>query len=390
MIAMAHSPTGDATPIHPQRGFLPAADPLTILPAAFARWEGIARHLPKLLAAGRVRSELQSLPILPTSSLNAPDALERAMMLLSYFGHAYVWGDSPPADRIPAGIAVPWHAVAQQLGRPPVLSYASYALHNWRRLDPLGPIALGNIILLQNFLAGQDEEWFILVHVEIEAHAAAALAALSPAQSAAAQGRATDLESHLRTIAAALGEMNRTLSRMPERCDPYIYYNRVRPYLYGWKDQPALPDGLIYEGVADYAGQPQKFRGETGAQSSIIPALDAALGIAHRSDPLREYLSEMRDYMPPAHRRFVESIEAKPSVRDYVLAHPQPSLSEAYNLCVSLIERFRQTHLEYAASYIHRQSQRSDANPNAVGTGGTPFMPYLKKHRDESTQSLIT
>ncbi len=45
------------------------------------------------------------------------------------------------------------------LGRPPVLSYASYALDNWRRIDRKNPIDLGNIALLQNFLGGQDEEY---------------------------------------------------------------------------------------------------------------------------------------------------------------------------------------------------------------------------------------
>ena len=40
------------------------------------------------------------------------------------------------------------------------------------------PIELGNIALLQNFLGGMDEEWFILVHVDIEARAGSALAGM--------------------------------------------------------------------------------------------------------------------------------------------------------------------------------------------------------------------
>src|SRR5207244_5215542 len=117
----------------------------------------------------------------------------------------------------------------------------------------------------------------------------------------------------------ALEKMHATMSRMPEFCDPYIYYNRVRPYIHGWKNQPALSQGLIYEGVAEYRGRPQQFRGETGAQSSIVPALDAVLNISHKNDPLREYLMEMRQYMPPAHRAFIEHLEAGPSVRKFVL-----------------------------------------------------------------------
>ena len=37
---------------------------------------------------------------------------------------------------------------------------------------PIGPIALGNIDTIQDFVHLYDEHWFILVHVEIEALAA--------------------------------------------------------------------------------------------------------------------------------------------------------------------------------------------------------------------------
>jgi indoleamine 2,3-dioxygenase len=295
------------------------------------------------------------------------------------------------ADRIPAPLAVPWHTAARRLGRPPVLSYASYALDNWRRVDPAGPIALGNIALLQNFLGGVDEEWFVLVHVEIEARAAPALVAIRAAQRGVAEDRPADVAHQLGAIADALRRMHATLLRMPERCDPYIYFNRVRPYIHGWKDQPALPNGLVYEGVAAWGGRPRRFRGETGAQSSIVPALDAALGIEHRPDPLRPYLEEMRRYTPPEHRAFVEAIERGPSIRRHVLdrAPGHPGLREAYNACVRGLAEFRSLHLDYAASYIHRQAQRSPANPTGVGTGGTPFMPYLSKHRDETLEHEV-
>ena len=355
-----------------RRGFLPATDPLVHLPAAFEPWERIAADLSKRLAARTVRRALAQLPACDTAELRAQPELERAMLLLSFFGHAYVWGETPPPRSLPAPVAVPWHEVAACLGRPPVLSYASYALHNWRRLDPQGPVALGNLALLQNFLGGVDEEWFVLLHVEIEAKAAPAIATLAqPSPS-------------LPVIAAALGEMNATLQRMPERCDPYIYYSRVRPYIHGWKDQPALPGGLIYEGVSD---RPQRLRGETGAQSSVVPALDAALAIEHKPDVLRDYLREMREYMPLAHRAFVEGIEQGPSLRRVALE--DPSLREAYNACVRGLEEFRAKHFEYAARYIHQQAQRDSANPTEIGTGGTPFMPYLGKHLSETIEHLL-
>src|SRR6185436_16702593 len=157
---------------------------------------------------------------------------------------------------------------------------------------------------------------------------------------------------------------------MPERCDPYIYFHRVRPYIHGWKNHPDLPNGVIYDGVEAYGCQPQQFRGETGAQSAIVPALDAMLGVSHEEDILRTYLMEMRTYMPPAHRAFIESLEARGSVRRFVQGCGISGLTEAYNTCVAGLERFRSLHLEYAAAYIFRQAQTDRRNPHAVGTGG--------------------
>jgi len=372
-----------------ERGFLPVQDPARELPAELRRWDEIAAELPKLLAAGRARAALSALPVLDPATLSSGAPLRRAMMVLSYFGHAYVWGGAEPEGVIPAPIAVPWCAVAARLGRPPVLSYASYALDNWRRLDPSGPLELDNLAILQNFLGGADEDWFILVHLEIEARAARVLRELGPASSCAAARDARALAERLEEIASGIESLCQSLGRMPELCDPYVYYRRVRPYIHGWKDHPLLPEGVVYEGVRELAGRPQRLRGETGAQSGIVPALDAALGVTHAADPLRAYLAEMRDYMPPKHREFLAAVESAPSIRAAVLESSDPDLRAAYDECLRWLEAFRSTHLDYAARYIHQQRPAGAANPTAVGTGGTPFMAYLRKHRDETARHRV-
>jgi len=371
-----------------RRGFLPPEDPLKRLPAAFEPVESLARDLPKLLLSDHLRSRVGELPPINVHELTGLPERERLMLLLSFIGHAYVWGATPPADRIPASLAVPWHGVSQRLGRPPVLSYASYALNNWRRIDPDGEIQLGNIVLLQNFLGGLDEEWFVMVHVEIEALAGRMLPRLVDMVEAAKQRDVGTLRTCFTDLAASLERILDTLVRMPEHCDPYIYFSRVRPYIHGWKNHPALPHGVLYEDVEAYGSSPQLFRGETGAQSSIIPSLDAALGIRHSEDPLLAYLREMREYMPPPHRRFIESLEQGSAVRKLVLEY-KSVLGDGYNECVSLVHRFRERHLEYAGAYIHKQSVQRNTNPADVGTGGTPFMAYLKKHRDETLNHII-
>lgn len=379
-------PTGDAKrfDLSEPRGFLPEHDPVTSLAGPLEQWQELASELPKRLAARRVGVALRALPPFALAALRSPAEERAAMRLLSFLGHAAVFEGASPLAELPERLAVPWWQLAQRLGRPPVLSYASYALDNWRRFDPNGPLAVENLAIVQNFLGGQDEDWFILIHVEIEALAARALRAALPAIEAARLGDAARLAAQLEEVAASLEAMLATLRRMPEGCDPYVYFHRVRPFIHGWKNHPALPRGIVYAGVAEARG-PQQLRGETGAQSGVVPCLDALLGVGHAPDPLRAYLDEMRAYMPPGHRALLAHLEAESGIRAAVLAlrGDHPELAEVYDACLRWLEAFRSLHLEYAARYIHAQAGGS-ANPSDVGTGGTPFMRYLAKHRDET------
>jgi indoleamine 2,3-dioxygenase len=105
----------------------------------------------------------------------------------------------------------------------------------------------------------------------------------------------------------------------------------------------------------------------------------------------------MRDYMPPRHRAFLQAIETatddrgRPLLAGYVRDRKTRTsdLWAAYCACIDLLAKFREIHIGYADSYIHRQHQSHADNPTAVGTGGTPFMQYLQKHLDETKQALI-
>jgi indoleamine 2,3-dioxygenase len=388
---MAHIVDLHAYGVTAERGFLPIADPNAAIPLANAEWHETARNLPSLIPSGKIRAIIERLPEFRPELLSSEEDLEAAMRSLSYLGQAYVWGEPDAPAALPARLAVPWHAVASALGREPILSYASYALWNWRRIDEDGPIALGNIALLQHFLGGLDEAWFILIHVDIERRAGAALAAGADVQTAISEGDNAGATAALTRLGDALDGILATMQRMPESCDPYIYYHRVRPYIFGWRDNPALPGGLVYEGVTAYAGAGQNFRGETGAQSTIVPCLDAILGVDHAPDQLRTYLMEMRRYMPRKHVGLLEAFEAGPTAagRIATLGAAAPAdLIAARDRCVETLRAFRALHLEYAATYINRQAADATGNPTDVGTGGTPFMKYLKKHRDETEASI--
>lgn len=379
--------------ITPERGFLCAYDAAeVVLPSDLAPAVEAAASLPRTLLTGHVRAHLEQLPELDLTAFcaeAAEPAVRSAMLRYAFMVQAYVWGEAAAPARLPPMLAKPIWALARRLGEKPLLSYSAYVLDNWDRLDRAGPIALDNLFMIQNFLAGQDEAWFVLVHVAIEARAGAMLAQAPGLIAAAGDRDAAAAELGLCAIGAVWDDVNAIFDRMPERCDPYIYFHRVRPYIHGWKDNPALGAGLVYEGVAEARGEPQAFRGQTGAQSSIVPALDALLGVRHAQDPLLAYLDELHAYRPPGHRRFIDRLRAESRLREFVASAGRPALREAYNECVVGLARFRARHLEYAASYIHRQSRDSAGNDTDVGTGGTPFMAYLKKHRDETAAQLL-
>ena len=363
-----------------ESGFLPNKIS-TLLSNEFDDVEHIAKNLPKILANNQIEYEVLNLETEKDISNLSIDELERAMLLYSYIGHGYIWGGTSIEKVIPKNISKTWYKISQKLDRPPILSYASYALNNWKLQDVNKPFDLENIRILQNFLGGMDEDWFIMIHIAIEHEAKEILNNLKIYYL-----DKNEDQSYLENALVSIKKINQIMNRMPEKCDPFIYYNRVRPYIFGWKNNPATPNGVIYEGVEEYGGTPQLFRGETGAQSSIVPALDALLGITHSNDPLKEYLDEMRLYMPKEHRNLLNDLDEW-SQNNRGNFTRQDNLVQLSEEIINEVHAFRNKHLEYARIYIHEQSLSNQNNSNVVGTGGTPFMKYLDKHLQETVPS---
>jgi indoleamine 2,3-dioxygenase len=278
-------------------------------------------------------------------------------------------------------LAVPlWH-VTQCVGRKPIISHASNVLFNWRRIDPRGGIDLDNLATLQPFLGSSDEAWFVLVTVAVEARGAALLPVLVQAQDATATGDATTVGDALARIASGIGSMSETLMRMYGKCDPHVFFHRVRPFLAAW---PA--PGVIYEGISE---TPMMFAGGSAGQSSLVQSLDAVLGVRHTHPETMGFLAEMRQYMPPKHRAFVEALEGGPDVRAFVIARrpSAPNVADAYDRCIHALTDFRRKHMEIAVRYITMQSPRP---AEALGTGGTSPARFLGAAREDTKRHGLT
>jgi indoleamine 2,3-dioxygenase len=356
-----------------RRGFLPERDPLRAFPhdSPLALLDGVGRDLPSLLSDPGCRTYLRELKIpawqAPADPGEALSALHLYYVRLGFLASAYINQVGQPATNVlPRNLAAPLCEACRLLNRPPILSYDGYALYNWKRFDASGPIALGNIDTLQDFVHLYDEHWFILVHVEIEAIAAGILAAIDRAGRAIAAGDDAAVNQALSTIGQAVWKQVGVLRRIPEKMDPAVYYKTFRHYI-------RFFENVVYEGV-DAA--PLNYRGETGAQSSILPTLVAFLKIPHQPSMLTNHLADMIRFMPAEDRALIEEVRALPD--------PRPLADKAiYNDLLEAIATFREVHFGWAFEYIHKRVE------DPRGTGGTPFMQWLKQLIEETRSYKI-
>ncbi|NXW76636.1 hypothetical protein DUI87_28392 [Hirundo rustica rustica] len=381
-------------------GFL-LPNPLTELPAPYGPWMDIAHELPQLITSHQLRSRVHQMPQLSTQHLRGREELHLAHLVLSFITMGYVWqeGEEGTVQVLPRNLAVPYWEVSQALGLPPILSHADFVLANWRRKDPHGN--LDTIITLPG---GESLRGFILVTLLVEKAAVPGIKAIILALGAILRCDEEALHRALEELAGAIGAMSAALRRMHDYVDPEVFYSVIRIFLSGWKDNPAMPHGLIYEGVSP---EPLAYSGGSAAQSTVLHAFDELLGICHRQD-CAAFLHRMRHYMPPAHRAFVERIRGAVSLKQHVLCSGDARLRAAFNRCVSALAAFRSCHIAIVTKYIATAAAKAKARraqpgagagpsagkpPSALeakGTGGSHIFSFLKSIRDSTREGMIS
>jgi indoleamine 2,3-dioxygenase len=368
---------GDLRPLSeygldPITGFVPSSDQLRRLPSEFDAWEQIAPVMAPLIRARRIRAALEAMPLLDVTHLAGEAQQERALLLLTMFANAWVWGGHEPHLTMPPQLAVPLCTLAQLLERPPITHYGSMALRNWRRVDLSLPLSADNAQMDIGFLGGVDEEWFYLASMGVELAGAPLLKSLHTAVAASRGGEDADVMIILEKIVDEMTPVMRALHRMREWCDPHVFFHRVRNIVAGWPDP-----GVIYQGVW---AEPRKYIGGSAGQSSLIQAVDGALGVVHDGAVTGPFFATMRTYMPREHRRFVEDVTASSQLRVRV-ERGAPALAHAYNRAINRVEQFRAAHRRMAHDYV---TVPSGAVSKDLGTGGTTFTDFLADAQNET------
>lgn len=110
--------------------------------------------------------------------------------------------------------------------------------------------------------------------------------------------------------------------------------------------------------------------------------------------------------MPGKHREFLKYLESVSNIRGYAESTSDSEVTDAYNVAVEELKKFRDIHIGIVTRYIiipakqHSSSGNAglnlavaSANPTSSqelhGTGGTHLLPFLKQSRDETRDTRI-
>jgi indoleamine 2,3-dioxygenase len=305
------------------------------------------------------------------NSLSGPDV----KFLYSFYSmmiHKYTWccGEENYITVLPENLGKLWVAVSVRLDIPPVLTHASVDLFNWSLINPHKPFDLDNI--KSNFLmmGTRDEEWFYLIMVAIEGIGGKILPEMMKIDQIIKENDAHRISNLLNALIQCLQDMNKILRRMREKCDPGEFFNKLRIYLTGTKHEK-FPQGMQIQNSDIIL----EYKGGSAAQSSLIPVIDIFLGISHPQKHAREFLDEMRSYMPGKHRQFLIDFEKKCTLVDYVNRCENTIIKDRYERCVSLLKTFRSIHIsivhDYVMAFITPTRKTADMD-NALKIDGTP------------------
>ncbi|KAJ7603127.1 indoleamine 2,3-dioxygenase gamma type [Roridomyces roridus] len=378
------------------RGFLPRSEPIVALPKEFDVLESILARMPVktldgspgLLAQFTLgETVLKELPDLTwaiekyADNLPLQNALYRdyaflaSAYLLEPCHERVLKGESYGLGRqtLPKNISLPISRCAEIAGFKPFMEYAgSYALFNYRLVDPTKGLEYSNLRLIRAFEHGLDpsssEAGFVLVHVDMVRNSGPLIAGVMSSLVACASNDRPSFNEGLDTIVEAMTKVNSVMEKMWAKSKPNDYTS-FRTFIFGITSQSMFPNGVIYEGVSD---EPLSFRGESGANDSMIPLCDNFLQISMPATPLTAILKDFRSYRPGNHKEFLEYVQARSrslGLKEYALADRESA--SGYLKILNQVRDFRWRHWCFTREYILKKT----AHPTA--TGGSPIVTWL-------------
>ncbi|RAH70112.1 indoleamine 2,3-dioxygenase family protein [Aspergillus aculeatinus CBS 121060] len=277
-------------------------------------------------------------------------------------------------DILPKSVARPMYHCAKILNIPPFMSYAAaYSLFNYTLADPSKGLDYPNLRLVRAFEKGLDpkssEAGFILTHVDMVKESNGLISGALKVVDNVEQGDRSVVNDGFREILASMEKIEASMEDMWANSKPQDYLS-FRVFIFGITSQSMFPNGVIYDGILD--NQPLFFRGESGANDSMIPLLDHLCQIPMPSTPLTKILHEFRAYRPLPHREFLAYMNSKSEevgTRNFAVQDTETAI--LFLKTLNHVRSFRWRHWLFAREYIIRRT------PHPTATGGSPIVTWL-------------
>jgi len=277
-------------------------------------------------------------------------------------------------DHLPANLAVPLLTISDKIQAKPFMEYAqSYTLYNYRRKDRALPVRYENLEPIRQFSGESSESGFMLVHVDMVAHTNFLVSYIIEALDSVAKNDRFSFDGAMGKLISTMQEINARMDKMWRRSNPNDYV-KFRTFIMGSKQQENIfPNGIRYEGTVNER-IPRRYRGESGANDSIIPTIDNFLELTSKwpENEMTRILQDFRSYRPHDHSRWLKWVETSACELNLEKYAEQTRRSLAfYIMLLNEVRDFRSRHWNFAKEYIVKKT----AYPKA--TGGTPMSSWL-------------
>lgn len=374
-----------------KNGFLPIKDPLQNLSERYNKLQNLIDNLYVVKDNGngilsipnKIEEEINNLPNYSDIIKNENDifyfqALFRTYTILtsaytlelSYQEYMKSGNYGKARDFLPSNLSEPLVYVSEKIGAFPWLDYFyAYGPGNYVKLFSHGGLHWSNLDMACKFHGSNDEIGFMMVHVYINE--------LSPllVKSVMDYGiyKSND---NLLLCCKILKEMNERRKEM-WTASRFERYNDFRIFIMGIQGNTDIfPNGLIYENC--FNNEPQYYRGQTGAQDSIIPMIDIFTGIVdyYPDNQLTKYLLDLRSYRPKCIQDFFKDLrEYYHNTNNNLFNHLKSTNNiEGLIYLLKIVDEvylFRNGHWQFVQKYIMSNTKYSYA------TGGTPITSWL-------------
>lgn len=373
-----------------KNGFLPVDQPLYRLPEQYNiineilnnmkinKSDGTHGYLHDRKLGEIIDSELPIFDLSKVTDVNLLSSLQRDYFFLA---SAYSLETSHPNKNesnyhqartiLPKQLAIPLLELSKKNDIFPWMDYAyGYGLNNAILIND-DKTNYNSYKTIRTFSGNQSEEGFINVHVAMVAQSGDLLKYQQECLYNISEDDRSNFNINLKEHYNIFSNIVETLQTM-WKASSHNEYLSFRTFIMAQKGNSICYPEENIKFLTELGEEAHSYRGETGAQDSMIPSIDNFLQLMYPRNKLTEYLFDLRQYRPKDHQEYINFVgdsSNKLNFKNYCYKDSYSCILLLKNL--NCLRMFRKKHWNLTKKYIIENTK------HPVATGGTPITTWL-------------